>query len=150
MTLRTFLTMVFITLAIIISSESETQLFAADGKTELNVGQPSFIWTGNVAKVSIDVTHEINSDALGWAGEAREAWEVLTFNPFGNNPIPTFSTGFPKGPPSPGKGPKTITYTFDVQNGWDIKFTARMLYTPKGGGAPAEIKQTINFTAQKK
>jgi hypothetical protein len=101
----------------------------AKGKTEVVVGKPTFgPWVNGKCVVTVAVTHEIDSTVDSWSGESRKAvrfWGLLQVD------LAVTSNGFTDGTPKPGGGPKTIKYTFTVEDDWDFQLDATMTFLAK-------------------
>lgn len=141
--MRTFLSAVVVMLLAAVNG------LQAAGTTRVVLGDPNYQWNGNTATVTIEVTMELSSDEHSFVGETREAFH--TFPALPKAPItPVYSNGFGmNGPPTPGGGPKTITYTFEVQNGWTYDFKAVMQYKKTANAQPSNLPKEGSYTATK-
>lgn len=141
--MRTFLSAVVVMLLAAVNG------LQAAGTTRVVLADPTYQWNGNTGTVTIVVTMELSSDEHSFVGETREAIHTIPALP--DPPItPVFSNGFGAGgPPTPGGGAKTITYTFEVQNGWTYDFEAVMKYKKTANDPPSDFPKKGSFTATK-
>jgi len=118
------------------------------GTTKITAGIPSYTWNGNVATVTIVVTHEIDSGTFAWTGEGRTAKHTFPVLP--PTTLYVTSSGFPNGTPTPGGGGKSITYTFTVMDGWTWTFEADMYYKQTMAAMPSKMSiEPISLKAKK-
>ncbi len=148
---RRFFALSILILFITSLTELGSEVYAqVKGKNEIKIGQPQIMWNGIVGKVTIEVTHEVNSNHV-WVSEGREAKRLITIVGVVIDTQDIFVQGgnFAGGPPVRG-GPRTITYTFTVEDGWQIRFVAVMMcQEAKAGGSSKDLSAKSEFTATK-